>query len=227
MAVYGYIRVSTAAQANDGESLDVQRRKLDGYAMQHGWTIDQVFVERGVSGGRPMEKRPKGRELLEALRTGDVVLASKLDRVFRSASDALRVLEAIKQQGVSLHLLDMGGDVTGNGIAQMVFVILSAVAEFERDRIAERIREVKADQKRRGRYRGGVVPFGWHLGDDGQLVEFPAQQEAIRRMVDMHRDGKSLRVISTEIKKARFTVSHQGVKKIIAAAKVREDPQRG
>jgi len=44
------------------------------------------------------------------------------------------------------------------------------VAEAERDRIRERATEVKADQRKRGRYLGGIVPFGWRVGDDGHLV---------------------------------------------------------
>ena len=47
---YGYCRVSTVAQADEGESLDVQQRQLAGYAQMNGLTIDRVFVERGVSG---------------------------------------------------------------------------------------------------------------------------------------------------------------------------------
>jgi DNA invertase Pin-like site-specific DNA recombinase len=48
MAVYGYCRVSTLAQVEDGESLAVQRRQIQGRAMQEGWTLDEVFVERAV-----------------------------------------------------------------------------------------------------------------------------------------------------------------------------------
>ena len=54
MAVYGYIRVSTTAQADNGESLEVQRRKIEARAQEQGWTLDQVFVERAVSGGKPL-----------------------------------------------------------------------------------------------------------------------------------------------------------------------------
>jgi putative DNA-invertase from lambdoid prophage Rac len=61
-------------------------------------------------------------------------------------------------------------DVTGNGISKLVFTILSAVAEAERDRI----RDVKSDQRKRKRYLGGVVPFGWKVGADCTLVEDPA-----------------------------------------------------
>ena len=84
------------------------------------------------------------------LKPGDVIITPKLDRMFRSALNALGVLEGLKQQGVSLHMIDLGGDVTGNGISKLVFTILSAVAEAERDRIRERIADVKRDQKTRG-----------------------------------------------------------------------------
>ena len=78
---------------------------------------------------------------MAAISKGDVVVSAKLDRAFRSAADALAVLEELKDQGVSLHLIDLGGDVTGNGVSKMVFTILAAVAEGERDRIRERIRD--------------------------------------------------------------------------------------
>ena len=81
--------------------------------------------------------------------------------MFRSALDALRVLERLHAQKIGLHMLDLGGDVTGNGISKLVFTILSAVAEAERDRIRERIVDIKRDQRRQGRYLGGIVPFGY------------------------------------------------------------------
>src|SRR5574337_1081094 len=163
MAVYGYCRVSTDRQADEGESLDVQHRKLDGYALQQGWILDHVFVERGVSGSRPLDERAEGQKLLATVQPGDAIVTTRLDRMFRSALDSLRVLDDLKHRGIHLHMLDLGGDVTGNGISRLVFTILSAVAEAERERIKERIRDVKADQRTRGRYLGGTVPFGWRI----------------------------------------------------------------
>src|SRR3954451_7447199 len=64
-------------------------------------------------------------------------------------------------------MIDLGGDVTGNGISKLVFTILSAVAEAERDRTRERITDVKRDQRARGRFLGGSVPFGYRLNSDG------------------------------------------------------------
>lgn len=221
MAVYGYCRVSTDRQADEGESLDVQRRKLEGYAMQQGWTLDRVFVERAVSGSRPLDDRPEGQKLLAALQPGDVLITSKLDRMFRSALDALRVLDALKRRAISLHMIDLGGDVTGDGISKLVFTILSAVAEAERERIKERIRDVKADQRTRGRYLGGSVPFGWRLGKDGALIAAPRQQAAIRHMIEMRQAGLSLRAIASALTAQGFKLSHVGVKKVLEAAQSR------
>jgi putative DNA-invertase from lambdoid prophage Rac len=175
MAVYGYGRVSTSRQADEGESLDVQERQITGYALMQGLTVDRMFVERGVSGSTPLVDRPQGADLLAALRQGDVIVTAKLDRMFRSALDALDVLAKLKARSVSLHMIDLGGDVTGNGISKLVFTILSAVAEAERDRIRERISQVKADQKARGQYLGGKVPFGYRLDASGALVPDPIE----------------------------------------------------
>src|SRR3954447_18813406 len=142
MAVYGYVRVSTDMQAEDGQSLEVQQRQLEGWAMQHGKTLDAVHIEAGISGGIPFAERPEGGKLWTRLKRGDVLVASKLDRMFRSAGDCLTVVETLKARGVSLHLLDLNGgvdDVSGNGIARLFLTIVSAFAEFERDRIGERI----------------------------------------------------------------------------------------
>jgi DNA invertase Pin-like site-specific DNA recombinase len=218
VAVYGYVRVSTDRQADEGESLGTQQRVIDGYAMMNGLTLDSIFVERGVSGSKPLGERPEGARLLAGLNTGDVVITSKLDRMFRSALDALDVLRQLKDRGVSLHMIDLGGDVTGNGVSKLVFTILSAVAEAERDRIRERIRDVKADQRKRQRYLGGIVPFGCRIGEDGALVEVPEQQRAIQRIFELRRGGLSLRAISASIAEDGVKLSHEGVKNVLAAA---------
>src|SRR3954465_6534077 len=102
--------------------------------------------------------------------------------MFRSALDALDVLARLKNRDVFLHMVDLGGDVTGNGISKLVFTILSAVAEAERDRIRDRARDVKRDQKERHRFLGGTVPFGMTVDADGSLVPDPIAQAAIATM---------------------------------------------
>jgi len=66
-AVYGYVRVSTDRQAEEGESLGAQQRTIEGYALMLGVKVDHVFVERGVSGSKPLRDRPQGAKLLKTI----------------------------------------------------------------------------------------------------------------------------------------------------------------
>jgi putative DNA-invertase from lambdoid prophage Rac len=170
MQVFGYVRVSTEEQAKEGLSLETQQRQIEGWAAVKGLDVSIVYVESAVSGSVPLYDRPEGKKLIDTMRSGDVIITAKLDRMFRSASDALETLEAIKEQGVALHMIDLGGDVTGNGISKLVFTILAAVAENERDRIRERIRDVKQHQKSLGIFSGGRRPFGF------DIVEVPGRR---------------------------------------------------
>src|SRR3954469_18749351 len=217
MATYGYVRVSTVKQVDEGESLDVQQRTIAGYALMHGLTVDQVFVERGVSGSKPLSERPQGAALLAAIKPGDTVITPKLDRMFRSALDALDVLGKLKERGIALHMIDLGGDVTSNGVSKLVFTILSAVAEAERDRTRERIADVKRDQRARGRFLGGTVPFGYRLGADGELVEHEGEQEAILEARMMKARGASLRAIAEALQARGHRISHVAVSRVLRA----------
>jgi len=199
MKVYGYCRVSTAEQANAGLSLDTQQQQITGYAMIKGWTVAGFFVEAGVSGSVPLADRPEGQRLLAALQAGDVVITAKLDRAFRSAADALGTLEQLKDDKVGLHMIDLGGDVTGNGISKLVFTILSAVAENERDRIRERVREAKRHRVTQRLYNGGKRPFGFDLvadGDQQRLVPNDIERKAIKLGLGMLQNGDSLRNVA-------------------------------
>jgi putative DNA-invertase from lambdoid prophage Rac len=218
MATYGYARVSTVRQADEGESLDVQQRTIAGYGLMHGMTIDRVFIERGVSGSKRLTDRPEGAALLAAIKPGDVLITPKLDRMFRSALDALDVLADLKKRNIALHMVDLGGDVSTNGVSKLVFTILSAVAEAERDRTRERVAEVKRDQRMRGRYLGGKPPFGWRAGDAGELIAVPEQQKAIEAMRAMRAKGTPLRAIADKITGDGVRISFAGVKKVLDAA---------
>jgi DNA invertase Pin-like site-specific DNA recombinase len=198
MRVFGYSRVSTSEQADEGVSLAAQRQQITGYAMMKGWTIAEHFIERGVSGSLPLADRPEGGRLLATIGKGDVLVVAKLDRAFRSAADALTVLEELKAQGVGLHMIDLGGDVINNGVSKMVFTILAAVAEGERDRLRERIRDAKRHLASQGIFSGGKRPFGFDIvldGEDRKLVPNEAETTVIEQMKTMRQSGATLRAI--------------------------------
>ena len=199
MAVYGYGRVSTDRQADEGQSLEVQRRQIEGWALMHGRTVDRFVVDAGISGSVPLRERPDGGAMLLRLINGDTLVAAKLDRLFRSALDALQVTEELRGRGVDLVLLDLGGSVTGSGMSRLFLTITAAFAEAERDRIRERIRETKRDQKNRRRYLGGGVPKGWRVTPDGYLEEETAEQTGLIQARSLRDDGLSLRAIQRRI----------------------------
>jgi len=216
MNIYHYVRVSTDRQSDEGQSLGAQQRILDGYTQMHGLPpATCVFVERAVSGSVPLRERPEGSKLLAVLKPDDAVLATRLDRMFRSAADALTNLESFRRRRIALHLIDLGGNVSSDGIAKLVFSILAAVAEAESERIRSRVREIKADQRQRMRFLGGKVPFGWQVAKDGALVEIPKEQGAIKAMVRLSKNGRSIREIAAVIQKKGFALSVASVHNII------------
>jgi putative DNA-invertase from lambdoid prophage Rac len=218
MAIYGYVRVSTVTQAREGESLEAQRRQVTSYAASKGLELppENVFVEAGVSGGIEFQERPEGAKLLAQMVAGDMVIFPKLDRAFRNTRNALNILHELKGRGISVHFIDLGGDVTGNGVGAIVFTILSAFATFERERIATRIREVKQLKKAQGKFTGGRRAFGYNV-TDGVKVPREDEQVVIRQMVKMRESGATYRQLadwmaSTQERKMTF----MGVKKTLS-----------
>jgi DNA invertase Pin-like site-specific DNA recombinase len=177
-------------------------------------------VEAGVSGGIPFAQRPEGGELWPTLQRGDVLVAAKLDRMFRSAVDCLTVADQLKQRGVSLYLLDIGngGDdlSAGNGQSTFFLQIMAAVAQFERSRIGERIRATKQAQKARAEYLGGVAPFGWAYDTDKRLKPVLAQQKVIRHVRTLAAKGLSPRRIARKLRETGDGLSHVTVRRIIS-----------
>lgn len=213
MAIFGYIRVSTLQQANEGESLETQLRQIQSYSVLRGFDIpsENFITEKGVSGSLEFEKRPEGGRLFNQLASGDVLIFSKLDRAFRNTRNALNTLHELKERGISVHFIDLGGDVTNDGIGSVIFTILSAFATFERERIATRIREVKQVQKAEGKFLGGFTRFGYKVSED-KLEMDADQQKIINEMKDMRRRGMSLRRISSWLHKThQVRMSHSTV----------------
>jgi putative DNA-invertase from lambdoid prophage Rac len=151
MNIYGYTRVSTTRQSEEGLSIEAQEDRVGGYAkgiLQAN--ITRVFSERGISASIPFHKRPMGKELLATVQPGDVIVALRLDRVFRSALDCLRMVEELRDRKVKLCLVDMG-DVTENGFARVFMTIAASFAELEKERIRERTLEVHAYRRSLGK----------------------------------------------------------------------------
>lgn len=148
-----YARVSTG---NGAQSPEMQIRELREYCKRRGWEISREYVDEGVSGAT--EKRPELMRLMGDVhrRYVDKVVVWRFDRMARSVSHLLRVLETFKALGVEFISLSEQID-TSTPAGKMIFTVLGAVAELERSLIAERVkaglRNARAKGKRLGRPR--------------------------------------------------------------------------
>ena len=195
---FGYLRVSTDRQAVEGVSLKEQEARLRGYAQSLGMTVTDIVVEAGVSGSKSLAKRPKGSLLLQHLQSGDHIAVTKLDRFSRSSSDALNTIEDLTRRGVTLHCLDLGGAVNTDGVGKLVFSILAAVAEMERSRIAERVRDAKTHLRQAGYFTGGHRAVGYAV-QDKKLVADPHWQTALAAMKAWRSEGMPYRTIADRV----------------------------
>lgn len=235
MAIFGYARVSSVDQASpEKTSLQEQERKIRGYAaMRMDDPEVRIFSDPGVSGSIPLDERPDGIKMLAALKEGDCICASKLDRLFRSATDALQSVEDLHKRGIEVVLLDVSAEpIASSGVGKLFFSILASVAEFERWRIAERMADGRHGKKTKGGFIGGHAPYGKKIigkGAHAVLVENEREQKVIQFVAQQRSEGgRSLNQIITELDR-RGIANRQGrrfmpeqIRRIVKTAAVKE-----
>lgn len=137
--IIGYARVST-----EDQHLDAQTTALEAIG------AERVFAEK-ISGNR--RDRPQLDRMIEQLRSGDVVVVTKYDRLSRSLKDLLAIVEVIRAQGAGFRSLAEDIDTT-TPAGRLVFHVFASIAQFERERISERTREGLVAARKRGRVGG-------------------------------------------------------------------------
>jgi len=140
MTKYGYARVSTA-----GQDLEAQLQALKAEGCK-------VIYREKFTGTKT--DRPEFQKLLAELKTGDTLVITKLDRFARSTKEAIEVIRDLFEKGVRVHILNMG-IVENTPTGRLIFTIMSAFAEFERDMIVERTQEGKAIARQHDDFKEG------------------------------------------------------------------------
>ncbi|MBS3789177.1 recombinase family protein [Candidatus Bipolaricaulota bacterium] len=138
MDVYGYARVSTEEQVKSG-SLNQQIDKIKDYCERNDHKIDKLFTDAGVSA---IKERPEFEKMMETVAKGndeiDGIVVTKLDRFGRSVKDLVINMETLQEEAIDfISIGDSLDTSTPNG--KLLFHILSAFAEFEREIIRERM----------------------------------------------------------------------------------------
>ena len=137
--IFGYARVSTEAQ-----NLDRQLDALKNYG------VDIIYNEK-ITGTK--KNRPELSKLLDRITEGDTVVVESLSRLGRSTKDLIELTEIFQGKGVNLVSLKESID-TNSPTGKLLFTLMSAIAQFERDVIADRTREGLKSARARGRTGG-------------------------------------------------------------------------
>ncbi|HWB79953.1 MAG TPA: recombinase family protein [Nannocystaceae bacterium] len=175
---------------------DAQRDAIDRWCAAHGVHVAAEFVDRGVSGAAPLDRRPGLLAALDAVRStgAGLLIVAKRDRLARDIVVAAMIERLAERAGA--RVVTASG--VGNGTAPedlLLRGIVDVFAQFERAIISSRTRAALAVKRGRGE-RIGRVPFGFRLGDDGvHLVADDGEQETIA-MLSKLRESMSLRAVA-------------------------------
>lgn len=143
--VYGYARVSTTGQARDGNSLESQKELL----LKFG--AEKIFFDSYT--GTKIE-RPQLKKLLDSLKSGDMLVVTKLDRIARSIRQGSELIESLINKGIVVNILNLGimDDTPASKLVRNIFL---SFAEFERDMIIERTQEGKVIARQKEGFHEG------------------------------------------------------------------------
>lgn len=135
MTIYGYARVSTIAQ-----DLSTQKELL----VNAGVAKTNIFSEKYTG---TTTDRPQFKQLLDKLESGDTLTITKLDRLARNTKEALTIIETLLEQDITINVLNVG-QIENTTVGRLIYTVLLAVADMERDMIIERTQEGKAYAKK-------------------------------------------------------------------------------
>lgn len=172
MLVAIYLRVSTEDQAKEGYSLELQRDYLEAFAEREGVEAPKIYQDDGISGYST--ERPALKELLKDAKEKkfDLVLIYKIDRFSRNLKDLLNLVDELFSYGVGFKSATEPFDTTTSA-GKLMFQQLGSFAEFERNRIAERVFPGMVKGVQQGDWQGArYSPYGYRYNkDEGLLLE--------------------------------------------------------
>ncbi len=205
-----YLRCSTSKQEM---SPDVQLGHCREYAAQQSLSqLDAWYTDSAVSGARPFARRTNACALLRDARSGDHIIVARVDRLGRNLADLVSVMQHMQNLGLHLHIVDCFGlknlDLSSPG-GKMVFHMMGAIAEFEREMLRQRVREANAYRRERGLPTQNRDMYGRRvvINEEGDRV-YVANEEEQRQMEQIWRwrcEGVSLSDMHRRIEKLRWT----------------------
>ncbi len=205
MKISVYIRVSTEDQAKEGYSLEVQREYMEAFAKREGYDVFKVYCDDGISAYST--RRPALQELLRDAKAKqfDLVLVYKIDRFSRNLKDLLNLVDELFSCGVGFKSATEPFDSTTSA-GKLMFQQLGSFAEFERNRIAERVFPGMLKGVQQGNWQGArYSPYGYRYNKVNKLLEVDEVEAGVVKIIfEMCLAGKSIRFITEYLTKKKY-----------------------
>ena len=166
-------------------SLETQRDVCQSYIRSQAhrnWAeVPARYDDGGFSGGSL--ERPALRRLIDDIEAGriDIVVIYKVDRLSRSLTDFVRLMDVLDKYGASFVSVTQTFD-TSDSMGRLVLNILLTFAQFERELSSERIRDRCALRRSRGLFPGGMPPIGYLVKKGGKLLPDPDRAPQVRQL---------------------------------------------
>lgn len=189
-----YVRVSTTNQAEEGYSIDGQIDSLEKYCEAMGWDVYNKYIDAGFSGGSL--KRPEMANLINDVKKGlfDTVLVYKLDRLSRNVRDTLYLIKDVFNIN-KIDFVSIQENIdTSSAMGTLFLTLLSAIAEFEREQIKERMQLGKLGRAKSGKsMQWAKTSYGYdYIKETGTLSVNPYQALIVRKMFEWYLSGMSI-----------------------------------
>ena len=205
-----YCRVSTTEQAEEGYSINEQKKLLTYECEKNGNTVYKIYSDEGIS-GKNITARPALKELLNDANEGkfDSVMVWKINRIGRNLKDVLDMVDLFDRNNITFKSATEPFDTTTPG-GRMHFQMVALIGEFERGTIAQNVKMGMMARAREGRWNGNVV-IGYDLKlkenttnkkrKDTELVINEKEAEIVRTIFKMYSQGNGYKAIANYINK--------------------------
>lgn len=204
-----YCRVSTIEQAEEGYSIDEQRRRNIEYCEKEGHEVFKVYEDRGIS-GKNISGRPGLKDLLQDANAGkfDLVIVWKLNRISRKLIDILNIVDTLDKNKIAFRSLTESFE-TETPAGKLQLNIMGAIGEFERGTIAENVKMGMIARAREGKWNGGKV-LGYDIVEipsegkkrkETKLVVNEKESMTVRRIFELYSEGHGYKATVNRVNK--------------------------
>jgi site-specific DNA recombinase len=198
MKVAIYVRVSTDEQAKEGFSIPAQRERLRAFCQSQGWELVHEYVEEGWS-AKDLA-RPKMQQMLNDIKKGeiDIILVYRLDRLTRSVLDLYLLLQTFDQYNVAFRSATEVYD-TSTAMGRLFITLVAALAQWERENLAERVKFGIEQMIDEGKKPGGHSPYGYKFDKEFNCTVIENEAKTVQMIYQLYCDGFGYRSIADRL----------------------------